>query len=68
MRGLAAIVAMAVALATFWLILSPVAQGESPSPLRAVVSVVLIFGIAFLGAILAIVLHDRNGGGRGHSA
>lgn len=60
MRGLAAIAAMIVALSTAWLVLSPASNpAEGPSPLRVVLSIVLLFGIAFLGAAVAILL-DRQ--------
>lgn len=56
----AAISAMLVILVTGWLIISPIPQNESPTPLRVVLSIVLIFGIAFLAACIALIFDSHS--------
>lgn len=51
---------MVVMLSVVWISLSPLAQGEQPGPLRIILSVVLLFGIATLGASVALVVHHSE--------
>lgn len=61
-RTLVGIAAMIVVLSTGWLVLNQPAAGTvaQPSPLRVILSIVLIFGIAFLGAALALLFTEKD--------
>lgn len=67
MRGMLALSAMIVGLATGWLIIRPQPAAGQVDPLRLVLSLVLLFGIAFLGGAVAMVLHERLAHRRGGS-